>query len=143
MNEMEIDDREFQLLVKEALKLTAVEAEIVTTDPKVKDYWPVLEYGSREGQRPWPRSGPRTRRSQGRVFSRQGVGGFVRKHANIFIRFLSDAIKRNADHADGFTKQSDLAATVNEAADKSLEFLKKTAPVDEGTLRDSLTVKKA
>jgi hypothetical protein len=142
IEELEIDDRQFQLMIDEGLKLTAVEASVVTSGLP-ENYALVLEYGSGEGQRLWPRSGPRTRRAQGRIFSRQAIGGYVRRNAKILNRFLENAYKKVAARGDGSPSQSDLADAVNEAAGEALEFLKKVVPVDSGELRDSLEVRKA
>jgi hypothetical protein len=142
--EMVIDSKEFDLLVLAASQVQPVEAMIVTDNPKVKDYWPVTEYGSLEGHRPWPRPWKRTTRGGGgRIFSKQAKGGWVFKYGMRFIEFLEIAYNKAAERTGGLPLQRDLADAVNEAGDKTLGWLKKTAPVDKGDLRDSLTVKKA
>lgn len=83
--ELEIDDSQLTEeleAIAAAADETPVEASIITDNPKCLDYWPVLEYGSKRGQRPWPRPWKRTAIGDGsRIFSKQAVDGWIMKYA--------------------------------------------------------------
>lgn len=141
--EMEIDDRAFQQMVRAAANAVAVDADVMTVDEYVERYWGATEYGSRRGQRPWPNPRKKTTLGPGgRVFSKQAVGGWIRKYGKRFLDFLEEAYMKRARGGDPPT-QNDLRDSVNEAGRRTLEWMEKTAPVDSGRLRDSLALRKA
>lgn len=120
-----------------------VAAEIVTKDEKVEDYWPVLEHGSRKGQRPWPLAKKKTRLRGGRVFSSQAVGGFIDKNARHIVEYLTESYTRRIRQLKRPLNRAELVAAANEAGARALKLLRVAIPVDTGKAKNSLDMRKA
>lgn len=121
-----------------------VEAQIVTTDPKVQKYWPVLEFGSGEGQRPWPE--PKTHTvvgADGRIHSKQSPQGFIRRNGQRFYQYLTEAYVRRVQILKRPLNRGEMVEAANDAAARSLELLRSSVPVKSGKLKNSLRVNAA
>jgi hypothetical protein len=120
-----------------------VEADIVTNSRDVENYWPVLEHGSRKGQRPWPSAKKKTAVSGGKVFSKQAVGGFIEKNAKNIIGYLAEAYTRRVRQLQRPLTRTEITDAANEAGAKALTLLKAAIPVDTGKAKNSLSLRKA
>lgn len=141
---MEFDDRSFQQFIDAAIAASEpVTATIETRSDEVERYWPVLEHGSRPGQKPWPTARKKTARGPGgNIFSRQAVGGFIFKNRARFLEYLKTAyIKRFSVRKLPLTL-NEAQAAAGDAADQSLRLVQAAIPVDTGQAKDSLYVGK-
>lgn len=120
-----------------------VEARIVTKDPEVKRYWATLEFGSREGSKPWPTARKKTRRRNGRVVSRQAPEGFVRKNYKLFYAYLKDAYARRVAMLKRPLRRAELAEAANESIERALLIEKSQIPVDTARAKNSLQIERA
>jgi hypothetical protein len=140
MHSLTFDNSGFDFLIQQAGSGARVEATVVTNNRDVEEYWGVLEFGSRRGQRPWPNPRTRTALGQdGRVYSNQAVGGFVRKNEDLIFGFMEAEYSRVA----GLPDHAALVSVVNRSADRLCGFLRTVVPVDSGAFRDSISYVKA
>lgn len=145
MNRISVDDSSFRKMILDALAEPSepVIADVITTSKEVEAYWPVLEQGSREGQRPWPHARKKTVKRKGRIFSRQAPEGFIGKNREIFQRFLREEFLAIFEKVKRPLKRAELIHAANNAVEKARQFLKKVVPVDKGEFRDSISTRKA
>lgn len=143
MKEIDVDSRSFDQFVAraQALATSPVTASIIAEgDPAA--YWAPLEFGSGYGRRPWPRPGPRTTVTSGRVFSRQAVGGYVFRNSKRFTQFLFDALRRRILPGK-ILSRADLVIAANEASQQAKDLIVSGAPSDTGALKKAIKVKGA
>ena len=141
---MKFHDASFFSFISAAIAGTEpVSATVETKSDEVERYWPVLEHGSREGHRPWPKPRKKTvHGAGGRIFSRQAVGGFVAKNRRHFLQYLRDAYLRHFARTKMPLTEAEARSAANEAASRAAALLKASIPVDTGKAKNSLFARK-
>lgn len=143
MPELTFDNAGFEFMMGAAGLNAHIEAAVITNNADVENYWGVLEFGSKRGQRPWPTARKKTRYGpDGNVYSKQAVGGFVRVNEAVIFKLLADEYDRVA--AQGrMPTQTELVGVVNQAAEATAVLLRKIVPVDSGAFKRSIAVQRA
>lgn len=142
----EFSFEEFDELLEALSAAQGASAEVAVNDPEAARYARVLEYGSRAGQPPWLRPGPRTvlatdpETGATVVMSAQAPQGFIRIRAAGFLNQLKDELAQPADWLELDAVEEHLTRAVDAAARAALEELRSAVPRDTGRLSDSLII---
>ena len=127
-------------------QVTGKEVRIGIGDPTVSRYVRALEYGSIEGQKPWPHPGPKTvlARDPGTgaavVVTAQAPQGFIRVNVSAFFQELSNRVAGPTDWLDPGETTKHVAGACEAAAQAALERLRQAIPAERGRVRESLRV---
>ncbi len=138
--------KELQNRMEEMAAVAPAQAAIGTNSEKTGQILRALEFGSVEGQRPWPHPGAKTvlavnpETGQQVVVSAQAPQGFIRVRAAEFADSLLRELARPAPWLDTSGTQAHLERAVKAAAESALAAIQNSAPRDSGKLVKSLVV---